>query len=206
MKKAQSSPKKTVAKKSVPRKKPAKEVTPLMTEASSRRNLSSTIQRTDKYKNIEDGMIPFKNSNPAYGKRGSAINVKDAVVLCQKAYYNFAIFRNMIDLMTEFSISKLYFRGGSKKSKKFFESLFNKINLWSFQDVFFREYFRSGNVFIYRFDAKLRQEDANKISQVFGDQALGLNDKEIVYIPSRYCVLNPADIGMTGSLSFSQGV
>jgi hypothetical protein len=64
MKKAQSSPKKTVAKKSAPQKKPAKEVTPLMTEASSRRNLSSTIQRTDKYKNIEDGMVPFKNSNP----------------------------------------------------------------------------------------------------------------------------------------------
>jgi hypothetical protein len=206
MKKAQSSPKKTVAKKSAPQKKPAKEVTPLMTEASSRRNLSSTIQRTDKYKNIEDGMVPFKNSNPAYGKKGSSINVKDAVVLCQKAYYNFAIFRNMIDLMTEFSISKLYFRGGNKKSKKFFESLFNKINLWSFQDVFFREYFRSGNVFIYRFDAKLRQEDANKISQVFGERASGLSDKEIVYIPSRYCVLNPADIGMTGSLSFSQGV
>lgn len=184
------------------------EITPLMTETSastsSRRNLSSTIHRTDRYKNIEDGMIPFKRSNNAYGKNNNMLEVKDTVVLCQKAYYNFAIFRNMIDLMTEFSISKLYFRGGNKKSKKFFESLFNKINLWTFQDIFFREYYRSGNVFVYRFDAKLRKEDADKISQVFGVSALDKNGT--VYIPSRYCILNPADIKMSGSLSFSEGM
>ena len=140
MKKDESSPKKTPAKKRASRKKTLESATPLMTEAaasSSRRNLSSNIHRTDRYKNIDDGMVPFKYTSSAYGKKGSLIDVKDTVVLCQKAYYNFAIFRNMIDLMTEFSISKLYFRGGSKKSKKFFESLFNKINLWSFQDMFF---------------------------------------------------------------------
>ena len=205
MKKEDSAPKKTTAKKRAPRKKTVKESAPLMAQASMRRNLSSNIERTDKYKNIDDGMIPFKNSGNTYGKQGSTMDIKDAVILCQKAYYNFAIFRNMIDLMTEFSISKMYFRGGSKKSKKFFQSFFNKINMWTFQDMFFREYYRSGNVFIYRFDAKLKKEDAEKISQVFGEGGK-LEGASSVYIPSRYCILNPADIKMAGALSFSNGV
>ncbi len=214
MKKNESSPEKTTtAKKTAQETKATQEkeqemTQPLMTEtiASSRRNLSSTIERTDKYKNIDDGMVPFKNSKGAYGKKSGMLEIKDTVVLCQKAYYNFAIFRNMIDLMTEFSISKLYFRGGNKNSKKFFEALFNKINLWNFQDVFFREYYRSGNVFVYRFDARLKKEDANKISQVFGDHEKILDKNQQVYIPSRYCILNPADIKMSGALSFSDGV
>lgn len=213
MKKNESSPKKASAKKRAPRKTTAKQsdpikVTPLMTQtvASSRRNVSSTMERTDKYKNIDDGMVPFKNSKGVYGKKTNMVEVKDAVTLCQKAYYNFAIFRNMIDLMTEFSISKLYFRGGNKKAKKFFEALFNKINLWNFQDMFFREYYRSGNVFVYRFDARLKKEDANKISQVFGDHEKSLDENQLIYIPSRYCMLNPADIKMSGTLSFADGV
>ena len=71
-------------------------VTPLMTEssastssASSRRNLSSTIHRTDRYKNIDDGMIPFKRSSSAYGKKNNMLEVKDTVILCQKAFTGF---------------------------------------------------------------------------------------------------------------------
>jgi hypothetical protein len=211
MKKQESTGKTTTPKKRAPRKKKTEtqEISPLMAEASAparqRRNVSSSIERTDRYKNIDDGMIPFKYTSTTYGQKSSSIEIKDTVVLCQKAYYNFAIFRNMIDLMTEFSVSNLYFRGGNRKAKKFFESLFRKINLWSFQDMFFREYYRSGNVFVYRFDAKLAQEDAAKISQVFGEKSGLENAGEDLFIPSRYCILNPADIKMTGSLSFSHG-
>ena len=104
---------------------------------------------TDRYKNIDDGLIPFRYSTGV--KANSNMNIRDAVILCQKCYYNFAIFRNTIDLMTEFSCSNIYFKGGSQKSKDFFLALFKKINLFDFQDKFFREYYRSGNVFIYRF-------------------------------------------------------
>ena len=80
-------------------------------ESKMRRNASSTINRTDRYKNIDDGLIPFRYSNGI--KDNSNMNIRDAVILCQKAYYNFAIFRNTIDLMTEFSCSNIYFRDGS---------------------------------------------------------------------------------------------
>ena len=132
----------------------------------TRRNAASTITRTDRYKNIDDGLIPFKYSLGI--KNSSNMNVRDAVILCQKAYYNFSIFRNTIDLITEFSTSNIFFRNGSRKSRDFFSALFRKINVHELQDKFFREYYRSGNVFLYRFDNKIKEEDAQKITQTFG--------------------------------------
>tara|TARA_R100000808_G_C2154735_1_gene165983 strand:- start:409 stop:2466 length:2058 start_codon:yes stop_codon:yes gene_type:complete len=180
---------------------------PLMTSSASsyesiahssdtryRRNKSGSIERTDKFSNIEKGLIPFKTYS---GAGQSGISIRDAVILCQKAYYNFSVFRNTIDLMTEFSTSGIYFEGGSKKSRNFFESLFEKLNLWDLQDRFFREYYRSGNVFLYRFDAKLKPADVKKITQTFG----GKSTK--VEIPYRYVILNPADISIAGSLNFN---
>ena len=185
-------------------KKVLEEVKPLwVSEASSdtksRRNASSVIERTDRFKNINDGLVPFKYS-ANNTSNSSNIDVKDAVLLCQKAYYNFAIFRNVIDLMTEFSISDIYFKGGSKKSRDFFSALFNKINIWGLQDRFFREFYRSGNVFIYRFDTEVHSSDALKITQTYGAQ-LGLKIK----LPSRYIILNPSDIQISGSASFITG-
>ena len=68
---------------------------------ATRRNKSADIHRTDRFKNISDGVIPFKYT---YGfSNKSNLNIRDTVVLCQKAHYNFAVFRNTIDMMTEFS-------------------------------------------------------------------------------------------------------
>lgn len=168
------------------------------TDTSVRRNASSTIIRTDRYKNIDDGLIPFRYSTGI--KNESNLNIRDAVILCQKAYYNFAIFRNTIDLMTEFSTSNIYFNGGSSKSRNFFEALFRKINITDIQDKFFREYYRSGNVFIYRFDTKVKDEDVNKITQTFGLTS----STAAVNLPSKYIILNPSDIQIAGTINFAQ--
>ena len=115
------------------------ETTPLMSEFSgsstastkTRRNLAATQVRSDRFKNIEDGLVPWRYATGSkYTAAGpKAIDVEEAVALCQKAYYNFAVFRNTIDLMTEFSVSDIYLRGGNKKSRAFFEALFKKINI-----------------------------------------------------------------------------
>jgi hypothetical protein len=166
---------------------------------TSRRNSAGNIPRTDRYKNIDDGLIPFRYSTGI--KNASNMNVRDAVILCQKAYYNFAIFRNTIDLMTEFSCSNIYFKDGSQKSRDFFSALIKKINIFDLQDQFFREYYRSGNVFIYRFDTKIKDEDINKITQTFGITSKAAN----VNLPARYIIVNPADIQIGGSINFSVG-
>jgi hypothetical protein len=213
------------------RRRRPKLITPLMvaegaaygtTESTRvRRNITSQIESVNRFANIDNGLIPFKNSSSI--SSGSSINVRDAVVLCQKAYYNFSTFRNVVDLMTEFSTSDIYFKGGSKKSRDFFRAFFKKINLRLFQDKFFREYYRSGNVFIYRFEAKLRAGDVKKIIQVYADDTAileyGLTDTRPAkptkigdipgvkknVIPTKYMILNPADVHMEGSASFSSG-
>tara|TARA_Y100000592_G_scaffold89260_1_gene146262 strand:+ start:10131 stop:12113 length:1983 start_codon:yes stop_codon:yes gene_type:complete len=192
----------------------AEETKPLMADFSesstastrTRRNAASTIVRSDRFKNIKDGLVPWKYSTGSKYQQGGvdAIDVEEAVALCQKAYYNFSVFRNTIDLMTEFSVSDVFLKGGSKKSRRFLEALFKKMNLKSFMDKFFREYYRSGNVFIYRFESTLQEDDLRKITQTFGGSAnQSLAAK--VEIPTSYIVLNPADVRLTGSLSFSTG-
>ena len=170
------------------------------TTTPTRRNASGTITRTDRYKNISDGLIPYKFTPGTGSSNRSNIDVRDSVILCQKAYYNFAAFRNVIDLMTEFSISDVYFKGGTKKSRDFFSAFFRKLNILGFQDRFFREYFRSGNVFIYRFDGKVQPEDMSKITQMYG-ASFAAEEK----LPARYMILNPADIHLTGSAAFWNG-
>jgi hypothetical protein len=168
---------------------------------SYRRNAASTIERSDRYKNIEDGMIPFSQSSSTSTYGGNCgISPRDAVVLCQKAYYNFSTFRNTIDLMTEFSTSKIFLKGGSKKSRDFFAALLNKLGAHSLQDRFFREYYRSGNVIIYQMDGEVQQEDLDKITQAFG---MEVSNAKTMTLPVRFVILNPADIQIGNTLSFS---
>lgn len=134
-------------------------------EGAVRRNAAGSIERTDRFANIDNGLVPFRNSNAIYGPNKSTVDIRDAVILCQKCYYNFALFRNMIDLMTEFSIDEIRYKKGTKQSRDFFSALFTKINIWDLQDKFYREYYRSGNVFIYRFDAQVKPNDIRKIAQ-----------------------------------------
>lgn len=142
------------------------------TSSPMRRDAAGSIERTDRFANIDNGLVPFRNSNAIYGPSKSAVDIRDAVILCQKCYYNFALFRNVIDLMTEFSIDEVLYKGGNKQSRAFFEALFQKINIWDIQDKFYREYFRSGNVFIYRFDAEVKSGDVKKISQSLASEKL----------------------------------
>ena len=166
----------------------------------TRGNRSAFIERTNRFSNIEDGLIPFNYSKTATNT--SNLDVRDAVVLCQKAYYNIAVFRNTIDLMSEFSVGDIHLEGGNKKSRDFFNALFKKMNIWNFQDQFFREYYRSGNVFIYRFDYKIKDDEIKKITQTFGASLLKAAEMKL---PAKYSVLNPADIQMGGNISFAQG-
>ena len=174
-------PPKDLDKKKVENKGKSKHVLPEMTAEASeyssggtaiRRDIASTIERTDRFSNIDNGLVPFRNSNAIYGPSASSVDIRDAVILCQKCYWNFALFRNIIDLMTEFSIDEILWKGGNKQSRDFFEALFNKIGMWDLQDKFFREYYRSGNVFIYRFDAEVKPGDVKKIIQTLASSGV----------------------------------
>lgn len=171
-----------------------------ITDTRYRRNKSSTIQRTDQYANIDHGLVPQTGS--AYTGGASSDNqltIHDAMELCQKAYYNIPICKNTIDLMAEFSSTNIYLKGGTKKSKKFFEEYFKSINIHKLQDQFFLEYYRSGNVFMYIHESEVSNENMRRLRRNFGLTLAATSSK----IPVEYEVLDPVSIHSDGNISFA---
>jgi len=123
----------------------------------------------------------------------SGVSAKDCIELCQKAYHNVPIFKNTIEIMTEFSNSPIHFQGADEKAVEFFTSWYKKINKYDIADQFFREHNRSTNVFFYRMTHRFGTED------VLDSGASYLLGKEI---PVRYALLDPCSMKCNGASSF----
>jgi hypothetical protein len=166
-----------------------------LSRTGSRRNASFNSKKLWKYANIREGQLPYY-----YGKAGC--DIKDAIMLCQKAYANIPIFRNVIDIMSEFANTELVLEGGTEKSKNFIDKWMQRVNLWGVKDQYFREYYRSGNVFMYRLDTKFTADDFNRMSTIYGsDDLIKKGD-----IPIKYILLNPYDITTLKSSNFDGNV
>lgn len=163
----------------------------------SRRNVTSKSLDVSQYANIENGFYPyFFDRNTS---NNSMLNIRDVIILMEKAYHNFSILRNTISLMVEFSTSNIYFEGGNAASRKWFESFFKSIGLFDIQNQFYREFYRSGNVFIYPLTGKVEKSIVKRIEKIMGS----VSKAEAVSLPFKYIFLQPADIELTGSASFS---
>lgn len=149
---------------------------------------SPDIIPTDAYKNIDSGLLPYELNN-------GHIGISRAIVLSMKAYANVAIVRNAIEGAVEFSTAPVHVKTPNQSVKDFFLEWFNRINLNSFTSQFFREYYRSGNVFIYKFLGKFSEDQFGKMKSVFGAK-----DNKI---PLRYIILNPAQVFLQGGISYS---
>lgn len=154
---------------------------------------NGTDSNIRRYALLSQGLLPFD-----FSKDG--VDVRDAILLCQKAYANVAIVRNTIDIATEFANTDIYLEGGTERSREFFSKWFKKIKLWKMKDQYFREYYRSGNIFYYRIDGKFNAEDFKLLS--------GLSENGIVNnrVPLRYILINPYDIVAKISSSFAEAV
>ena len=150
-----------------------------------RRNLAYVGPKIYKYGNIREGMLPFETSINGY-------NIRDAIELCQKAYANIAIFRNAVDIMSEFANAEIYLEGGSQKSKDFFSKWMKYTRMWNVKDQYFREYYRSGNVFFYKINAKFNIDDFQKILETYAsyDGASYNTDIKLYNYPTPYDVKN----------------
>jgi len=183
--------------------KPIKEILnhgPKTITASDMYRENYTAINTDpanKYVNLENSLLPYKYNHNGVGNC-STISAHDMVVLCAKAYFSVPIVRNVIELMVSFSSEKFYLTGGNKKSRDFFEALFKKINIMDFQREFFTEYYRSGNCFIARHDTKVQQSDIINLTKTYGLSEAAAN----IELPSRYLLLNPADITVIAGATY----
>lgn len=167
--------------------------------ASRLQSTSNTSLRTngvsknvvkDRFKNIDEGLLPFDYSR-------DSVDAKDAIQLCQKAYFNIPAFRSTIDMLSDFADSDVYLEGGTEKARNFINAWFKRIKIHDLKAQFFREYYRSGNVFLYRIDGRLKVQDTNQILETYG--ATNKN----AAIPIKYMVINPTDVATKGSISFS---
>jgi hypothetical protein len=157
---------------------------------SARINRSSVTAPLNKFSQIRAGLLPYEVSS-------DGINVRESIELCQKAYANVPIFRNTIDMMSEFANAEIYLEGGNATSRSFFEKLLDRIKIWDLKDQYFREYYRSSNIFLYRIDGKFTLDDYKKFSQNISDGP-SLNK-----FPIKYIVLNPFEIVAKRSTVFS---
>ena len=160
-------------------------------EFASRRNSTHKADKKFRFSHISGGMLPYN-----YGSDG--VDIRDSIELCQKAYANISVFRNAIDVMSEFANSEIYLEGGTQKSRDFIYKWFDKIKLWNLKDQYFREYYRSGNIFMYRVDGKFSQTDFDKLTKVYGS-SLALRPGNL---PLKYILLNPYDIVASKGSSF----
>ena len=156
----------------------------------TRMNAATITPKLWKYANIWEGPLPYN-----YYKGGA--DIRSAIILCQKAYANIAIFRNVIDIMAEFANTELYIEGGTEKSRNFIDKWLQKVKIWNLKDQFFREYYRSGNVFLYRVDSKFSTEDYARLSTVYGSEFIKPGE-----VPIKYILLNPYDIATVRNTNF----
>lgn len=154
---------------------------------TTRRNHVSTNELDDQYANLNAMSLP-------YYEEGGNISISDTITLCQKVYANIAIFRNTVDIMTEFGAAPIYLEGGNEASKTFIENWLKKINEPKLTEEVTREWYLTGNVFIFRFDGIWSDEDFKELKKVYAAKS----NK----IPARYTVLNSAQILVYPAASF----
>jgi hypothetical protein len=166
--------------------------TPSSSTRPGRRNAATKKKPSDKFRFIENGMLPYEED-------AEGIGVKEAIVLCQKAYSNIAVFRNAVDMMQEFTNSDIYLDGGTAKSRRFFETWMRVIRINKLKRQYFLERFRSGNIFLFKGYGRLTDSARIKIAELFGKAVKPMAAK----IPLSYTLLNPAHISVQNSSSFA---
>jgi len=161
-----------------------------VSRSSRLRNAGSTITTDETYELLSKEFLPYEN-------RGGNITASKAIELSQKAAIGVSIVRNTIEVMTEFSTTKIHLHSKNKKVKAFILAWLEKIDLRNLQEQFFREYYRSGNVFFYTFHGVFDKKDQDAIKSVFG--------AKLDEVPLRYMLLNPIDIGVEANLAMTDG-
>jgi len=160
---------------------------------ATRRNAVTSRVKPNKYTNIWAGGLNYETG-------ADGIDARDAIELCQRAYVNVAIFRLAIDTAAELANDKVFLKGGNAKSRKAVKAWFNRIGLEKMKAQYFREYYRGGNIFLYKLFGKFKADEYKKVVAEAED-ASSVNNSVVM----RYVLLNPIDIIYFHAASFDLG-
>lgn len=158
--------------------------------SSSKVNTSAIGIEWGQFNQIKNSVLPYH-----YNNKGNYYDIKEAIDIVQRAYGAVGIIKNAIDVQAELANDGIFLDGGTKRARDFFTAWFGTIDLDSCKEQYFREYYKSGNVFFYRIDGEIKFDSFDKYPSKL---------KNIrVKIPLKYTLLNPYDISCNGDLSFS---
>lgn len=171
-------------------------------------SIGSDIDLAKEYYKIQANM-PVGNSsyrqNVAYrglsfDKYGALendfITPKMAIRLAQLVYRRFGIVRHALDTMAEFTVNGIDFLSKKKASREAMLGWASGVKLKSFLDQVALEYYRSGNVYIYRFETTIKDSAVRDLTQLFGV-------KGSVKIPTKYIILDPTIVDFVSTSLFA---
>jgi len=155
-----------------------------------RNSWSDVIVNNNLYPNLSAGIMPFS-------AEGGYYTMSVPINLATLAYFNIPLVRNTINLLQDFSISPLHVRTSNKTVKAFFTRWFEAINLSDLMAQWFLEYYRSGNIFIYKFNGKIEPEKFAKMKTAFA----AAKSPEL---PIRYIILDPKQVYLQVGPTYNQ--
>lgn len=121
--------------------------------------------------------------------------------LAQTVYRRFGFVRHAIDTMAEFTVGDIDFESKNKTAREVMEGWSNGVGMKAFLDQVALEYYRSGNVYIYRFESKVKDEAIRNLTQMFG-----LKINASVMIPTKYTLIDPNLINFVSSGLFDNRI
>jgi hypothetical protein len=125
------------------------------------------------------------------------IGIQEVVYLCQKAWEEFQLFRNTIETMVEFSVSEIQISDKNSSAKAFCKGWLEAVNMQGFSEQFYRELYRSCNLFVYKIGGNVNKKDISSLKDIKSGN---------VNIPVKYTVLNPAQVALEGGVTYDSAV
>lgn len=120
------------------------------------------------------------------------------IQLAVELYHKEPIIGTVIDLMADFSASGFTNECDDKEIKKLFDKWAEEVKIAELLENIFLEYYRSGNVTIYR------SEQSAKVTK--STKGRGKTSITEYSFPAGYTILNPMNVIVEGSLLFNQEI
>lgn len=141
------------------------------------------------------GVGPYGFGGPsgpfAYLKRfsGNSNVPHNIIARCQMAYLSYGIVKNIIDLYADFACGGLEIVHEDESVQNFYETWAKKVDLKGRLNRFSTDFFLTGNVFIYRVNAKLADTDKRDMKRGKGAKII---DGEVVLDgPGKLKIIRP---------------
>ena len=156
------------------------------------RSVRSGYSRTDYYNFRPKEKVPQRH--------------KDILKMCMDAYDKVGIIRNIIDLMGDFGSQGVNLVHENKSVERFYNQWFKKVNGKERSERFLNNLYRTGNVIMYRSNAKITPKVETYLKSMANDVMVEAPNYEKSVIPWRYNFFNPCSVDMKdGELALSVG-